>query len=115
MGGVKDKGNALVQIGQSRFERGDRAGAREIFRQAGNRAGQSWLAFMDSEIATKNALVCFEVQSAYLNIENEAKICKRLAVLGEDYLTENCKSVPERLSAAEQKFRDTPECKSQQS
>ncbi|CAN0500267.1 unnamed protein product [Scytosiphon promiscuus] len=62
MGGLKDRATAYVMIGQSRYEREDRSGAREAFRQAGNRAGRSWLQFMDSEEATADALVCFEVQ-----------------------------------------------------
>jgi lipopolysaccharide biosynthesis regulator YciM len=114
-GGIKDRGTAYVMIGQSRYERGDRAGAREAFRQANNRGGRGWLQFMDSEEATADALVCFEVQSAYLNIENEAKICKRLAVLGEENVPESCKTVPERLKAAEEKFNSTPECRAQRS
>ena len=114
-GGLKDRATAYVMIGQSRYERDDRSGAREAFRQAGNRAGRSWLQFMDSEEATADALVCFEVQSAYLNVENEAKICKRLEVLGEDNVPESCKTVPERLQAAQEKFNSTPECRAQRS
>ena len=114
-GGVKDRGTAYVMIGQSRYERGDRAGARDAFRQANNRGGRGWLQFMDSEEATADALVCFEVQSAYLNIENEAKICKRLEVLGEENVPENCKTVPDRLKTAEEKFNSTPECRAQRS
>jgi len=113
MGGVKDRGNAYVLIGQSRYERGDRAGARESFKTAGNTAGRSWIDFMNSEENTKRALVCFEVQSAWLNVENEAKICKRLSVLGEENLPENCKTIKDRLEAAEAKFNATPECKGQ--
>ena len=113
MGGIKDRGNAYVLIGQSRYERGDRAGARESFKQAGNNAGRSWIDFMNSEENTKRALVCFEVQSAWMNVENEAKICKRLSVLGEDNLPENCKTIKERLSEAEAKYNATPECKGQ--
>ena len=113
MGGIKDRGNAYVLIGQSRYERGDRPGARESFKTAGNNAGRSWIDFMNSEENTKRALVCFEVQSAWLNVENEAKICKRLSVLGEENLPENCKTIKERLSEAEAKFNATPECKGQ--
>ena len=115
MGGVKDVGNAWVQIGQSRYERGDRSGAREAFRKANNRAGRSWLDFMHSEEATADALECFKYQSALLNVTNEAKICKRLAVLGEDQMTENCKTVNERLDAAEKAFNEAEVCKGQQS
>ncbi len=115
MGGLKDRGNAYVLIGQSRYERGDRSGARESFRQANNRAGSSWIQFMNSEEATADALVCFEVQSAYLNVENEAKICKRLEVLGEENVPESCKTIPDRLKAAQEKFNSTPECRAQRS
>ena len=114
MGGVKDAGAAWVQIGQSRYERGDRSGAREAFRKAGNRAGASWLGFMDSEESTAAALECFKYQSALLNVQNEAKICKRLAVLGEDQMTDNCKTVNERLDAAEKAFNEAPVCRGQQ-
>tara|TARA_R110002020_G_scaffold309301_2_gene525296 strand:+ start:129621 stop:130976 length:1356 start_codon:yes stop_codon:yes gene_type:complete len=113
MGGIKDRGNAYVLIGQSRYERADRAGARESFKQAGNNAGRSWIDFMNSEENTKRALVCFEVQSAWMNVENEAKICKRLAVLGPENTPENCKTIKERLSEAEAKYNATPECKGQ--
>lgn len=110
LGGVKDRGNAWVRIGQSRYERGDRAGAKEAFRQANNAGARGWLAFMDSEEYTRDALVCFEVQSAMLNIQNEEKICKRLTALG-DAMPEGCKTVETRLQAAEAKFNETPECR----
>ena len=113
MGGVKDASNAWVEIGQSRYERGDRSGAREAFRKANSRAGSSWLSFMDSEEATSAALDCFKYQSAMLNVQNEAKICKRLSVLGEDQMTDNCKTVNERLDAAEKAFNEAPSCKGQ--
>ena len=113
MGGVKDVGNAWVQIGQARYERGDRDGAREAFRKAGNRSGRSWIDFMNSEEATASALDCFKYQSALLNVTNEAKICKRLSVLGEDQMTDNCKTVNERLDAAEKAFNEAPSCKGQ--
>lgn len=114
-GGLKDKGTAWVMIGQSRYERGDRSGAAEAFRNAGNRAGRSWLQFMASEVATKNALVCFEVQSAYLALENEQKVCKRLAVLGDENVPEGCKTIEERIDAAVEKYENTPECDAQRS
>lgn len=110
LGGVKDRGNAWVRIGQARFERNDRAGAKEAFRQASNAGGRGWLAFMDSEEYTRDALVCFEVQSALLNVQNEEKICKKLAALG-DNMPEGCKTVGERIKAAEVKFNETPECR----
>jgi hypothetical protein len=110
LGGVKDRGNAWVRIGQSRYERKDRSGAREAFRQANNAGGRGWLAFMDSEEYTRDALVCFEVQAAMLNVQNEEKICKKLQALG-DNMPEGCKTVEARLEAAETKFNETPECK----
>lgn len=113
MGGVKDPGTAWVQIGQSRYERGDRAGAREAFRKASNRAGNSWLSFMDSEDSTGAALECFKFQSALLNVTNEAKVCKRLEVFGKENMPENCKTVNERLDAAEKAFNEAPVCKGQ--
>ncbi|MBY9066883.1 hypothetical protein K1X12_08225 [Hyphomonas sp. WL0036] len=110
MGGVKDRGNAWVRIGQSRYERGDRSGAKEAFRQANNAGSRGWLAFMDSEEYTRDALVCFEVQSALLNVQNEQKICKKLQALG-DAMPEGCKTIEPRLQAAEAKFNETAECK----
>ncbi|MCA8901432.1 MAG: hypothetical protein KDA53_09295 [Hyphomonas sp.] len=112
-GGVKDAGNAWVQIGQSRYERNDRAGAREAFSKARNRAGQSWLDFMRSEEETAAALECFKFQSAMMNVQNEAKICKRLDVLGPEYVTENCKTVNARQDEAEKAFNEAPVCASQ--
>jgi hypothetical protein len=111
MGGVKDKGTAWVMIGQSRYERDDRAGAREAFRKAGNRAGTSWAQFMNSEEATAAALVCFEVQSKYIALENEEKVCKRIMVLGEENAPEGCKTVKERMTQAAEAVRNTAECK----
>lgn len=113
LGGVKDRGTVWVRIGQSRFERGDRAGAKEAFRQAGNAGGRGWLDFMNSEEETKDALVCFEVQSAVLNLVNEDKICKKLQGLG-DAQPEGCKTIAERLVAGREKFKATPQCRNAQ-
>lgn len=113
LGGVKDRGTIWVRIGQSRFERGDRAGAKEAFRQAGNAGGRGWLEFMTSEEETKDALVCFEVQAAVLNLVNEDKICKKLQGLG-DSQPEGCKTVTERLKAGRAKFEATPQCRNAQ-
>lgn len=110
MGGVKDRGTVWVRIGQSRYERDDRAGAKEAFRQAGNAAGRGWLAFMDSEEYTADALICFEVQSALYNVQNEQKNCRKLQALG-DQMPPACQTVTERLQAAQKKFEDTPACK----
>ncbi len=110
IGGLKDRGTVWVRIGQARFERGDRAGAKEAFRQAGNAGGRGWLEFMQSEEDTKDALVCFEVQAAVLNLVNEDKICKKLQGLGEN-IPEGCKTVGERLKAGRAKFEATPQCR----
>ncbi len=113
LGGVKDRGTIWVRIGQSRFERGDRAGAKEAFRQAGNAGGRGWLDFMNSEEETKDALVCFEVQAAVMNLVNEDKICKKLTGLG-DATPEGCKTVADRLKAGREKFTATPQCRNAQ-
>ena len=99
---MKDKGLAWVLIGQSRYERDDRAGAREAFRNANNRGGRGWLAFMDSEEATEVALVRFEAQSLVQDTKNEKERCAQLAVLGEGNAPEACATVDERLKAAEE-------------
>lgn len=101
VGGLKDKGLAFVLIGQSRFERGDRAGAREAFRNANNRGGRGWLAFMDSEERTEAALVRFEAQSLVQDTKNEKERCTQLAVLGEGNAPEACSTVDQRLKDAE--------------
>jgi hypothetical protein len=109
-------GTAWVQIGQSRYERDDRslAPAKPSARPTTARAAAG-LRFMASEEATASALDCFQYQSALLNVTNEAKICKRLSVLGEDQMTDNCKTVNERLDAAEKAFNEAPSCKGQRS
>lgn len=112
MGGLKDKGTAWVMIGQSRYERKDRAGAREAFRNARNRAGSSWLDFMNSEEQTAVALRCFELQAPLMSIQNEQKVCKRLEVLGEENVPESCKTVKARLEEAEGAFAAATECAS---
>lgn len=98
-GGVKDVGLAWVQIGQSRYERQDRAGAREAFRKANNRGGRGWIQFMNSEEATEKALVVFEARNKLQEIENEQKACDRLSVLGD--APESCTSIPTRLEEAQ--------------
>ncbi|MEM9670407.1 MAG: hypothetical protein AAF950_15910 [Pseudomonadota bacterium] len=105
-GGVKDRGLAWVQIGQSRYEREDRPGAREAFRRANNRGGRGWLAFMDSEEATAKALRVFELDTVRREISNEKKACDQLIVLGGDNLPEGCADVKDRLNDAEEKVRE---------
>ncbi|MEZ5945804.1 MAG: hypothetical protein R3C04_02935 [Hyphomonas sp.] len=114
MGGLKDAGNAWVQIGPVPVTSAATVTQRQDAPpKASNRAGRSWLDFMQSEEDTKTALKCFEFQSAMLNVQNEAKICKRLSVLGEDNVTENCKTVNARLEAAEKAFNEAPVCANQ--
>lgn len=98
-GGLKDSGLTWVLIGQSRYERNDRSGAREAFRTANNRAGRGWINFMDAEVATEKALRVFEAQSKVNDIEKEKFRCDEIAVLGGEP-TEQCLSVPGRLEEA---------------
>ena len=108
-GNLKDRGLAWVLIGQSRYERDDRSGAREAFRTANNRGARGWLAFMDSEERTQVALARFDIQSAVLELENEQKVCVRLSVLSEENLPEGCADVEERLTAAEAELAEFDE------
>ena len=108
--GLSAPGDAWVLIGQSRYEQGDRAGAREAFRSANNRGGRGWLDFMASEEATELALRCFDLQAPILEIDNEQKACDRIRVLGEEQLPENCSSVEERLEAARAAFEADEAC-----
>jgi len=105
-GGLKDRGLAWVQIGQSRYERDDRAGAREAFGRANNSGGRGWLGFMDSEQATAKALVVFEQRTRQQEIVNEQKACDRLKVVGADNLPEGCATVEERLAEATSKLEE---------
>ncbi|MDJ0920627.1 MAG: tetratricopeptide repeat protein [Henriciella sp.] len=98
-GGLKDRSLAWVLIGQSRYERGDRAGAREAFRQANSRAGRGWIDFMASEDATERALVVFEASSLVQDLTTERKRCKDIEVLGGEP-TEACQTVDQRLDDA---------------
>lgn len=100
VGGLKDRGLAWVQIGQSRYERDNRAGAREAFRNANNRGGRGWLAFMASEEATAKALRVFELDTVRREISNEKKACDQLLILGGDNLPEGCADVADRLDEA---------------
>ena len=101
MGGAKDPGLAWVLIGQSRYENKDRAGAREAFRKANNRGGRGWLSFMDSEDATARALRIFQARQPVIELTNEKESCDRFKVLNPDQLPEGCKTVEERLVAAQ--------------
>ncbi|WP_233356245.1 tetratricopeptide repeat protein [Henriciella aquimarina] len=103
-GGIKDRGLAWVLVGQSRYERDDREGASEAFRNANNRGGRGWLQFMESEERTEAALVRFEAQSLVQDTLNEKKRCDQLEVLGEGNAPEECATVDERLAAAREEF-----------
>ncbi|MEL6388055.1 MAG: hypothetical protein AAFR00_11950 [Pseudomonadota bacterium] len=109
-GGLNDRGAAWVLIGQSRYEREDRAGAREAFRNANSRGGRGWLAFMDSEDGTAVALRCFDLQSAVLEKENEKKACDQIRVLGEAQLPETCSTVEARVEEAKAAFAADEVC-----
>ena len=102
MGGAKDVGLAWVLIGQSRYEKKDRAGAREAFRNANNRGGRGWLSFMDSEDATAVALRRFQAQQPVIELTNEKDRCDQLTVFNPEDLPEGCKTVEERLLAAQE-------------
>lgn len=102
MGGTKDKGLAWVLIGQSRYEKKDRAGAREAFRNANNRGGRGWLNFMDSEDATARALRIFQAQQPVTELMNEKDRCEQLKVFNPDQLPDGCATVDERLAAAQE-------------
>lgn len=106
VGGLKDRGLAWVQIGQSRYERDDRSGAREAFRNANNRGGRGWLAFMASEEATAKALRVFELDTVRREISNEKKACDQLLILGGDNLPEGCNDVEERLAEATERVQE---------
>ncbi|MEL7545743.1 MAG: tetratricopeptide repeat protein [Pseudomonadota bacterium] len=98
-GGLKDRGLAWVLIGQSRYERDDRAGAREAFRSANNRSGRGWIDFMGAEDATEVALARFEISSKLQDAVAEKDRCNKLAVLGDP--PEACQTVDDRIEEAE--------------
>lgn len=98
-GGLSDTGAGWVMIGQSRYERDDRAGAREAFRKANNRAGRGWLDFMQAEDNTARALIVFDADNLVRDIEKEKLRCKELAVIGGE--DASCSSVDERLEEAQ--------------
>ena len=98
-GGLKDRGLAWVLIGQSRYEREDRSGAREAFRNANNRSGRGWIDFMGAEDATEVALARFEISSKLQDTIAEKDRCDKLAVLGDP--PEACQTVRDRIKEAE--------------
>ena len=106
MGGTKDTGLAWVLIGQSRYEKKDRAGAREAFKKANNRGGRGWLSFMNSEDATARALRVFQARQPVIELTNEKDSCDRFKVLNPDQLPEGCKTVDDRLAEAQTKLAE---------
>ncbi len=106
-GGLKDRGTAWTLIGQSRYERGMRDEAKEAFRKANSRAGRGWLQFMASEEQTERELFCFDISSKVLEAKNEQKACKQIAVLGDEQLPENCRTVETRLEEAEAELEES--------
>ncbi|MEO1306149.1 MAG: hypothetical protein AAFV37_14340, partial [Pseudomonadota bacterium] len=98
-GGLQDAGLAWVLVGQSRYEREDRSGAREAFRNANNRGGRGWIDFMAAEDNTARALVIFEAQNEVNDYRKEKECCKDLEVIGN--APESCETVDERLKTAE--------------
>lgn len=98
-GGLDNAGLAWVLVGQSRYERDDRAGAREAFRNANNRGGRGWLDFMQAEDNTAKALVIFDAQNLVNDYKKEKERCKDLEVINN--APESCNSVDERLRDAE--------------
>ena len=108
-GGLRDRGLAWTQIGQTRYERDDRAGAREAFAKANDRTGRSWLAFMDSEERTAKARIVEVADNERREIVTEQEACKTLTIIGGENLPEGCATVEERLEAATQKVLELQE------
>ncbi len=103
LGGMKEPGYAWILIGQMFHEQGNRSKAREAFREAsklGDRGGNSWIAFMNSEDATKEALRTFEIRVKLDEERNRKKICDQTKVLGGEP-SEDCTGVEERITALE--------------
>ena len=98
-GGLRDRGLAWTQIGQTRYERDDRDGARKAFAEANDRTGRSWLAFMDSEERTAKARIVEVADNERRELASESEACKTLEILG-DAVPEGCTTVKERLEAA---------------
>ncbi|MEO1642598.1 MAG: tetratricopeptide repeat protein [Pseudomonadota bacterium] len=97
-GGLKDASGAWVMIGQSRYEQGDREGAREAFSNARSAAGRNWLDFMRSEDNTERQIARYALSSVVNDIQGEIRICKQTEALGP---TEACQTAPDRLKEAQ--------------
>ncbi len=103
-GGLQNTGLAWVLVGQSRYEREDRSGAREAFRNANNRGGRGWLDFMRAEDNTAVALARFEIFNEVSDYAKEKERCKDLEVIGN--APETCQTVDERLAAAQERLAE---------
>ena len=103
-GGLQNTGLAWVLVGQSRYERDDRSGAREAFRSANNRGGRGWLDFMRAEDNTAIALARFEIFNEVSDYKKEKERCKDLEVIGN--APDTCQTVDERLAAAEERLAE---------
>lgn len=103
-GGLANTGLAWVLVGQSRYEREDRSGARAAFRNANNRGGRGWLDFMTAEDNTAIALARFEIFNEVSDYKKEKERCKDLEVIGN--APESCETVDERLAAAEERLAE---------
>ncbi|MEO1189099.1 MAG: hypothetical protein AAFW60_08495 [Pseudomonadota bacterium] len=103
-GGLANAGLAWVLVGQSRYERDDRAGARAAFRNANNRGGRGWLDFMTAEDNTAIALARFEIFNEVSDYRKEKERCKDLEVIGN--APETCQTVDERLAEAEERLAE---------
>ena len=108
-GGLRDRGLAWTQIGQTRYERDDRAGARDAFAKANDRTGRSWLAFMDSEERTAKARIVEVADNERREIVTEQEGCKTLSIIDAEGLPPGCATVDERLEAATQKVLELQE------
>ena len=98
---AQDRSTAWVLIGQSRYERDNRSGARDAFREANSRGGRGWISFMNAEEATARALECFELSSPITEMDNEKRVCDRLSALPDDQKPAGCLTVLERLAEAQ--------------
>ncbi|MEM7638662.1 MAG: hypothetical protein AAF269_06320 [Pseudomonadota bacterium] len=103
-GGLANTGLAWVLVGQSRYEREDRSGARQAFRNANNRGGRGWLDFMTAEDNTAIALARFEIFNEVSDYKKEKERCKDMAVIGD--VSANCDTVDARLAEAEERLAE---------
>jgi uncharacterized protein HemY len=103
-GGLENASLAWVLIGQSRYERSDRSGAREAFRTASSRAGRGWIDFMAAEDATERALARFEISSRLQDARAEKTRCDKLSVFGDEGLPEACLDIRDRIQSFEEEL-----------